>query len=223
MNADTKLNSLNPSAWGIDTSTSTAPIRLVPVIQVAGSTQLPKGRKRILRIIQAVASTQPQKALKSPRKQERLGTSTEPHETLDSLYSKLEAIFWAAKGEYFEDGIESEFTRQLNYIVKKYGNEAMEAITCLIVYEKVNPEVAGEALRWLGRIEHPESYEYRRWLLERSLSLNSTRVRDGAILGLSSMDDQHAIPYLKQAIEREQCAELKVDMEQVLEQLESLR
>ena len=223
MNAETKLNSLNPSDWGIDTSTSTASVRLVRVIQVAGSTQPPKETERVVRIIQAVASTQRRKALKSPRKQERLGTSTEPHETLDSLYSKLEAIFWAAKGEYFEDGMESEFTRQLNYIVKKYGSAAIEAITCLLVYEKVNPEVAGEALRWLGRIEHPESYEYRRWLLERSLNLNSTRVRDGAILGLSSMDDQHAIPYLKQAIEREQCAELKVDMEQVLEQLESLR
>lgn len=223
MSADTKLNSLNPSDWGIDTSSSTPSVCLVRVTQVAGSTQPAKGTERVVRMIQAVASTQPRKALKSSRKQERLGTSTEPHETLDSLYSKLEAIFWAAKGEYFEDGLESEFTRQLNYIVKKYGNEAMEAITCLIVYEKVNLEVAGEALRWLGRIEHPESYEYRRWLLERSLGLNSTRVRDGAILGLSSMDDKHAIPYIKQAIEREQCAELKVDMEQVLEQLESLR
>lgn len=89
------------------------------------------------------------------------------------------------------------------------------------MYERVAPEVGGEALRWLGRIDHAESYEYRRWLLERSLSLSSTRVRDGAILGLASMDDKHAIPYLKRAIEEEQCSELKADMESVLEQLES--
>ncbi|HEY9669794.1 MAG TPA: HEAT repeat domain-containing protein [Coleofasciculaceae cyanobacterium] len=223
MNTDTKLNALNSLEWGIDTSTSISSGRIVRVVPVAANTQPPKVAERVVRIIQVVATTQLQKVLESPRKQESLGASTELHETLNSLYSKIEAIFWAAKGEFFEDGMESELSRQLNSVVKEYSNEAIEAITCLIVYEKVNPEVAGEALRWLGRIEHPETYEYRRWLLERSLTLNSTRVRDGAILGLASMDDKHAIPYLKQAIEREQCAELKVDMEQVLEQLESLR
>lgn len=201
-------------------STSAATGCISRIIQSIAITPSSTASSRMFRVVQPLASTRPREALKSPQRQNRLETSTKPHEASDFLYSRIESIFWAAKGEFFEDGMESAFSRQLNSVVKKYGNDAMEVITCLIVYERVNPEVADEALRWLGRMEDSESYEYRRWLLERSLSLSSPRVRDGAILGLASMDDKHAIPYLKRAIAKEQCAELKVDMEQVLEQLE---
>jgi hypothetical protein len=201
-------------------STSPATGRISRITQSIAITPSSTALSRMFRVDQPLASTQLREALKSPQRQNRLETSTKPHEASDSLYSRIESIFWAAKGEFFEDGMESTFSRQLNSVVKKYGNDAMEVITCLIVYERVNPEVADEALRWLGRMEDSESYEYRRWLLERSLNLSSHRVRDGAILGLASMDDKHAIPYLKHAMAKEQCAELKVDMEQVLEQLE---
>lgn len=177
---------------------------------------------RAVRAVQVLsASTQSAKALKASQRQKPVGASTEYYKPSDALYLKTETIFWAAKGEVFEDGMEGAFSRKLSYFVERYSKDALEAITCLIVYEKVDPEIAGEALRWLGRIAHAESYEYRRWLLERSLSLSSTRVRDGAILGLASMDDKHAIPYLRIAIEKEQCSELKADMELVLEQLEN--
>jgi hypothetical protein len=166
-------------------------------------------------------STQPRRAFEASHRANLIEASTKRYEISDVLYSKIENIFWAAKGENFEDGMESSFSHQLISFVKKYGNDALEAITCLIVYERVNSEVIGEALRCLGRIEHTESYEYRRWLLERSLGLSSTRVRDGAIIGISFLDDKHAIPYLKSAIQKEKCSELKADMETVLEQLES--
>lgn len=190
-----------------------------PVVAFLGSTQ----PSRTVRAVQLLsASTQPTRALRSPKRQQSIGgASTEIYVPSDALYSKIEAVFWTAKGEFFEDGMESIFSQQLNSFVKRYGNDALEVITGLIVYERVEPEAAGEALRWLGRIDHAESYEYRRWLLERSLSLPFTRVRDGAILGLASMDDKHAIPYLKIAIEKEQYFELKADMESVLKQLES--
>lgn len=167
------------------------------------------------------ASTQPVKSFKASHRANLVEASTERYELSDVLYSKIENIFWIAKGEIFEDGMESSFSHQLISFLKKYGNDALEAITCLIVYERVDPEVASEALRCLGRIDHRESYGYRRWLLERSLGLSSTRVKDGAVLGISFMDDKHATPYLKSAIQEEKCSELKADMETVLEQLES--
>jgi hypothetical protein len=153
-------------------------------------------------------------------KLERSKTSTELIETSSELYLEIEAIFWSAKEEFFEDGMESDFSKKLCSTVVKYGSDAIEVITSLIVYDKVCPEVASESLRWLGKIKHSESYEFRLWLLERSLNLSSGIVRDGAILGLASMDDKHAIPYLKKAIKNENSVELKQDMEQVLEQLE---
>ena len=156
-----------------------------------------------------------------PKEIERSIISTEDHQRKEYIYSQIESIFWEAKRENFEDGMESKFSQNLLSFIRKYSQDAIESITSLIVYEKVNPEVAGEALRWIGRIEHPDSYGFRRWLLERSIILPSARVRDGALLGIASMDDKHAIKYLKDAIDKEKCNDLKEDMIQVLEQLES--
>ena len=136
------------------------------------------------------------------------------------ISSEIEALFIAGKEEYFEDGFESDFSRGLISCVQKYGVDAIEAITCFIVYEKVSPEVASEALRWLGEINHPDSYKFRLWLLEHCLSCSSSRVRDGAILGLSYLNNPHAITYLERAIEKEKIIELREDMKQVLAQHE---
>lgn len=190
----------------------------LPIAMSPSSTQ--SHRVRAVQILSA-STVQPIEALRPSQRQKPIGASTELHEPSDVLHSKIGTIFWKAKEEVFEDGMESTFSQQLNSVIRKCGNDAVEAITCLIVYERVDSEVAGEALRWLGRIDHAESYQYRRWLLERSLSLSSSRVRDGAVLGLASMDDKHAISYLKSAIEKEQCFELKADMKLVLEQLEN--
>lgn len=151
----------------------------------------------------------------------RWANSTTPRKANQNLKLRqtLRELFAAAKEEVFEDGYESEFSKQLVSLVPRYGDDAMEPIIRLIVNNQVNPEVAAEALRWLGEMEDPVSRPSRLWLLERSLYSSSSRVRDGAILGLASLDDPHAIPYLRRAIEQEPCFELREDMEQVLEQL----
>ncbi len=134
---------------------------------------------------------------------------------------KVEALFEVAMDEIFEDGVESQFSRQLVSYIRSYGDAAMEAIADLIVYERANQEVISEALRWVGVMDHPPTHNYRLWLLERSLQSSSARVRDGALLGLVYLEDPHAMTYLKRAIEKEQCGELRRDMETSLAQLES--
>jgi hypothetical protein len=149
---------------------------------------------------------------------DRLKNSTaqdEPHGEI------IKALFREAKKFSFEDGMETEFSKELARLVRRHGKAAIEVVTALIVNENIDAEMAAEALRWLGRMDHPPSYRDRLWLLERSLFCSSAQVRDGAALGLASLDDPHAIPYLQQAIEREKCVELRQDLEQVLEQLES--
>jgi len=136
---------------------------------------------------------------------------------------KIKALFETAKEQVFEDGMESKFSEELVSLVKKYGDAAMEILAYSIVYERVNADVASEALRWIGRMAPRYSYRYRLWLLERSLHCASALIRDGAILGLASLDDPHALPYIEQAIQRESCEELRKDMEQVLAQLENTR
>jgi len=149
------------------------------------------------------------------------GSSTLPPDQPDEISNEFEILFDKAKEEVFEDGMESEFSKNLVFLIKKYGNAAIVVLERLIGAEQVNTEVASEAMRWLGHLEHPITYRSRLHLLERSLHNLSTRVRDGAALGLASLDDPHAIPYLKWAIEREEYEELRHDLEQVLTQLES--
>ncbi len=200
-----------------NTSSITSPISWMS--QPVASTSPEKNRWEIITVVGATAPLK--EVMKFPHRAKHLETSTQPRKTSNLLSSRIKSIFWAARGEVFEDGMDSAFSRELNSIIKEYGDDAIDVVTGLIVYQRVNLEVAGEALRWLGRIEDLESYNFRRWLLEHCLGLSSTRVKDGATLGLASMDDRHAIPYLKKAIQEEQCTELKADMEQVLEQLEN--
>lgn len=152
--------------------------------------------------------------------QERLGNSTAQEEPLGEI---IKTLFQNARNVTFEDGMESDFSRELVRLIRQYGKTAMEVITTLIVNDNVDAEVVAEALRWLGRMDHPPSHHDRLWLLEKSLFSSSVLVRDGAALGLASLDDPHAIPYLQQAIEREKYASLREDLEQVRDQLESTR
>ncbi|MEG4294173.1 hypothetical protein QUB76_36025 [Microcoleus sp. D2B6] len=153
---------------------------------------------------------------------EGVESSTIKQDYSKELSEEIYSLFKASDEQNFEDGMETEFSKKLICLIKEYADEAIEIITGIIIYERVNAEVATEALRWLGNIDHAPSYRFRLWLLERSLSCSKARIRDGAILGLSSLNDPHAISYLKLAIEQEKCTELRKDMEQVLAQLESI-
>jgi hypothetical protein len=117
--------------------------------------------------------------------------------------------------------MESTFAKGLIKLIKQYGNDAIAELAYFIVDEKASADVTAEALRWLGLMNHPPSYRWRLWLLERSLGSRSSRIRDGAVLGLAFLDDAAAMPYLRQVIDREPVKELRADMEQVLTQLES--
>jgi hypothetical protein len=176
---------------------------------------------KILSSTELSANTKLANQLEGNPQQNLTKTETKPHKHSISLESEATAIFWNAREEAFEDGMESNFSKHLHSFIKMHQEDALEVITCLVVYEKVDAEIASEALRQMGHFEEGKTYEYRRWLLERSLTLPSARIRDGAMLGLASMDDKHAIPYLQNAIALEQCSELKNDMKQVLDQLES--
>jgi hypothetical protein len=145
-------------------------------------------------------------------------------EVSDELYVEFQELLSATDNENFEDDKESVFSKRLVCLVKKYGAVGIEVIQNIIFYKnkEINVELVAEAFRWLGHIDHPPSHATRLNLLELSLSFENSRLRDGAILGLSFLNDPHAVFYLKRAISRETSAELRKDMEQVLAQLESV-
>ena len=133
---------------------------------------------------------------------------------------QMEKLFFAAREEVFEDGMESEFSRELVLSIKQYGDPVIEVIRELILNDSVSPEVASEALRWIGYIEHEDTRDARLRLLEQSLTSSSLRVRDGAVLGLSFLDDPRATGSLRKAMELEGSKLIRRNMQQVLEQLE---
>jgi hypothetical protein len=147
--------------------------------------------------------------------------TTEEGTLAREVLQRIVITFDKAKELLFEDGIESDFSRELVSLIKSYGDIAMRVLANLILNEEVNAEIASEVLRWLGQMEDPKTYSHRLGLLEQSLYCSSARVRDGAALGLAFLDDPHAVPDLREAIQREPYPELREDMEQVLEQLEN--
>jgi len=132
----------------------------------------------------------------------------------------IDRLFESARELYFEDGMETDFSRELVSLVKKYGNLAMGEISYLITCGRVAEEVASEALRWLARIDDASTYGWRLWVLEKSLSSKSPVVRDGAALGLVSMGDAHAIQHIRKAIDQETITELLYDLQGALKELE---
>jgi len=137
------------------------------------------------------------------------------------VMQQVKALFESAREMTFEDGMESDFSCDLEKLIRKHQTTALVEIVDQICYRQGIDELKAEALRWLGRILDRTTYNYRRWLLEHCLSDPSPRVRDGAVLGLASLDDPHSIPYLREAVNRETCSELRKDMQQTLSELET--
>jgi hypothetical protein len=131
----------------------------------------------------------------------------------------MENLFDVARNEVFEDGMESQFSKEFVSLLWRYGQLAILEAARLIAGEKVDPSVAAEALKWIGRMKDKGTRLFRLWLLKRGLTSSSAQVRDGAGLGLSFLGDPEAIPALAQAVDNEQIPELRNDLNQVIEQL----
>ncbi|MDR3614727.1 MAG: HEAT repeat domain-containing protein [Candidatus Obscuribacterales bacterium] len=120
----------------------------------------------------------------------------------------------------FEDGMETSFSLAIVDLVRAHGGDAVNALERWINTKASNTEAAAEALRWIGRVDDSPTHEYRRWLLERSLASGIARIRDGAVIGLSSLNDPKAIPALKAAFRFESNNELKVDIGDLIQEFE---
>ena len=145
-----------------------------------------------------------------------LDSSTADLGDLRLLNAEADRIFMLAREQHFEDGYESDFSNQLKLYIFRYGKLAIDVINHYFVAESVNKEVLSESLRVIGRIKHQQTYRDRLWLLEHGLFNASSCIRDGAIIGLSSLNSKDAIRTLQVAIEREKIPELRQDMEQAL-------
>ena len=148
--------------------------------------------------------------------------STTPEEPSSKIREEILSLCNAAKYEHFEDGMESPFSQELVHLIRKYGKAGAAELAGLIVHRVIDDDVASEALRWIGLMEHSPSYLYRRWLLANCLFCPSPKTRDGAALGLAFLNDPYAIPYLREGLGQEDRQWLRRRMQGVLDQLEAV-
>lgn len=147
-----------------------------------------------------------------------------PEISFEKIELDVENIFVAAREETFENGMITKFSHGILSIVRQHGDSAIDALKFFILNEKVNPEIAGEALRWLGDMDDEPTYLSRRDLLEKALAeCSSPMVKDGANIGLAFMDDPHAIPFLRMAIKAEKNKMFCELYQQTLDQLENTK
>jgi hypothetical protein len=136
------------------------------------------------------------------------------------VHQQAQNLFRNSSDDISEDGIETDFSKNLTKLITTYGDLAIKSISRIILGSKCGQVLAGEALRWIGRIKDPATHTQRRWLLEKSLNSPSAYVRDGASLGLVALNDADAIPALRVAIEIENLPLIKKALQQALQELE---
>ncbi len=152
--------------------------------------------------------------------QERSSSWTTAPSRSEDVEIIIKKLLNASGEEITDEGDGYNFHEKVKSIIKEYGTDAILALYSPIMSKNNNPEVIAETLHCLGKINNPKTYQLRLWLLEKSLEHSSPWVRDGAILGISCLNDPHAISALKSAIERGQRRILRREMEKVLAQLE---
>jgi len=148
-----------------------------------------------------------------------LDNSTEYVRYPNELKHRMKKLFFDARDEVFEDGVKSDFSKNLVRLIRQYGYYTINVVFDFLNAESINEEVLSEALRWIGQINDKQTHSNRLWILEEALKSPSARIRDGAILGISFMDDVRSRKAVKLAIRNERISELRSDMIDVLEQL----
>jgi hypothetical protein len=136
-----------------------------------------------------------------------------------SLVPLLTQAFREAEYQEFEDGMDSEFSTELNSLVQGHGELAVRAIDDIIRSGNFGAGVIAEALKQIGAIFHEPTREARLALLLRQLKDDDPRVRDGASLGIADIDDPNAINDVREALTRERYPLLSTNLQLVLDQL----
>jgi hypothetical protein len=136
------------------------------------------------------------------------------------LAQELDALFRNAKSEIFESARESNFAHQLHELLLQYGRPVIAVLSESSFDSRVDAETMSETLRVIGRAHDVGNLVSRFRLLIQGLNSPSPIIRDSAALALSDLGEPGAIPYLKEAAEREEYVSLHKDYLQIAEDLE---
>ena len=149
-------------------------------------------------------------------------SSTQLRKVTPEIQAKLDAMLDAARRDVIEDGMYNAINERLPDLIARDFSAVIPAIMSVIEAGRTAPVIAAEVLKELGRLRDSASHTNRLWVLERALGLSSSFVRDGAGLGLATLADARALPYLRRAIENEPDSQTKADLQLVVDELNEL-
>jgi len=130
-------------------------------------------------------------------------------------------IFDAYQHEEFDTDIAYEFTNALDRLIQANGKSAVRIINNLIRKQILDDDIISETLKALGRIEDQNTKYERYELLIGSIKNESAIIRDGAVSGLSFLDDKRALPQLRMLFETETVPILKNNIKVAIKGLET--
>jgi hypothetical protein len=120
-----------------------------------------------------------------------------------------------------EDGMTRQLGAQIATCIGDFGAAALEDLARVALRDQAPPEALSHAMRWVGRLSDPRTFQERLLMLTRSLEAPSDIVKDGATLGLVALGSAAAIPALDAAIAREKNTSLREDLLQAAAYLRS--
>ena len=135
-----------------------------------------------------------------------------------SIDIEIDRLFYSAKEEKFEIGMDSQFANSLQELSECGVGKLVKCLENKLMQHSTEPKIAVEVMEWASR---QEGYNDVVRLLAWGLNHESAVVRDNAALSLAYFDEKIASKEIGEAIEREQIPELREDMEDLVRSLES--
>ena len=139
--------------------------------------------------------------------------------TPELLEAHLDRLYSAARGEMFEVGMKSQFSRGLQQLCAYAPVAVMQSLKVRLVDDGIRAEVLAETLEWASEQEAIALRDSVIDFLSMGLRHASSLVRDSAALSLASLDEAAAIPPLQRAFEREKVPELRDDLGDLIRSL----
>lgn len=150
----------------------------------------------------------------------KAGTGTTTHDATNDFLRRVAALFRSY--EFASSDLEKgDLEKDLGALLLQGGNIVLHSIDLILKERRVDGEVASDALRLLGKFRHSATGAARLRLLTKHLDHPSRWVRDGAALGLASLEEKSALPALRAAVLKEQIPDLKSDILRAVKYLET--
>jgi hypothetical protein len=181
-------------------------------------TDIPQYEQTIEKILQR-SDTSLQQGIQLVYDSEIISGSTQQYEPnlskLEEEFSNL--IYFEAENKFNDEDL--TFREGLFSLLSEYGVTFILLFLSNLEAQVIESSVAVKTIKLLGSIRDQKTRKYRLWLLERLLNNPSKFIRNSAVIGLASINDTLAIPFLVNAFNTETSEILKGTIKKVIHQL----